>query len=95
MRTHGCWSGCPTLHQPVSEELDFVFTYSNLALENITYRSPLGKSHHLPLEMNYTAKEEMFKDKTPKIGETIEKTKDLNTYFHTDWEDEIQNLGIL
>lgn len=41
----------------MSLNLDQVFTISSLEIENIIYNTPLGKSDHLVLNMEYVLKE--------------------------------------
>lgn len=42
---------------------NWILTHSSLAIVNITYGPPLGKSNQLVLQMDYRRKEKMLKDK--------------------------------
>ena len=87
------WTRCRAGQQP--SILDYVFTDEDNVIEDITYSSPLGKSDHVCIDMNYIIGQQ--ESETTQItydfwkGDYVRIKEELR---HIDWEQLLRNKGI-
>ena len=79
--------------------LDLVFTHSSLDIDKIEYRTPVGKSDHCVLAMNFVLEDDLPDDTVVERQERLNYSKGdylkMNeTFLEVDWERKFDGMGV-